>query len=336
MRLLFLFFLFGCATCFAQSNKDFVLVVHGGAGYIGQLAPEAERQYRQGLENALYAGYAILEKGGSALDAVQAAIQILEDDSLFNAGRGSVFSYEGKNEMDASIMDGRNLKAGAVAGITNIRHPICAARAVMEQSPHVMLAGSGAAIFTAAHGCDTISPAWFHTQKSWEAGLKARQKIDSLEKIKAQKTGSIPFHIPVEKYGTVGAVALDQQGNLAAGTSTGGMSGKRWNRIGDSPIIGAGTYASNKSCAVSCTGWGEMFIRLVMAKSVCDRMELAGQSLETATQEMIYQQLPALGGDGGLIAVDKDGQISMPFNTGSMLRGSIRKGEKAKTFIGKE
>jgi beta-aspartyl-peptidase (threonine type) len=289
---------------------------------MGNLTEAQQTRYKAGISKALTAGYAILKKGGSSLDAVSAAIQILENDSLFNAGKGAVFTYEGRNELDASIMDGSNLKAGAVAGVTTIKNPITAARAVMEQSPHVMLAREGAERFAAAHGCTIVKPSYFYTHGRWNDLQRAKKVI--IEKEQKGKTGMLQPKNSDWKYGTVGAVALDAQGNLAAGTSTGGMTAKRWGRIGDSPIIGAGTYADNTTCAVSCTGWGDFFFRLSMAKSVSDRMDLAGETLQTAANTMIYQKLPALGGDGGLIALDKYGNIVMPFNTTSMFRGYVK------------
>lgn len=321
-----LFSLVFAITLFAQSNKKYVLVVHGGAGTIlkSSMTPEMEAAYKQGLQNALNAGNAVLKNAGTALDAVVAAIKVLEDNSLFNAGKGAVFTNEGKNELDASIMDGKTLKAGAVAGITTIKNPVTAARAVMDKSEHVMMAGKGAEIFAAQNGCTVVDPSYFFTTSRWH-GLQQAKKEDSLNAHKdsshtlLRQPGNHDY-----KYGTVGAVALDMNGNLAAATSTGGMTNKRYGRIGDSPVIGAGTYADNNTCAISCTGWGEYFIRLVMAKTISDRMEFAQQSLKDAADEMIMKKLPALGGDGGLIGVDKDGNIIMSFDTEGMYRGYIK------------
>lgn len=308
--------------------RNYVLVIHGGAGTIlkSQMTPEKEKAYQQGLQQALDAGNAVLKGGGAALDAVEAAIKTMEDNPLFNAGKGAVFTNEGKNEMDAAIMDGKTLKAGAVAGVTVVRNPITAARAVMEKSEHVMLAGKGAEQFAAQNGCAIVDPSYFYTEDKWKGLLKARQLDSAKSRLDHDSThtwlkqpGNRDY-----KYGTVGAVALDMQGNLAAATSTGGMTNKRFGRIGDAPLIGAGTYANNRTCAISCTGWGEFFIRLVMAKSVSDRIELAHMPLAQAANEMIMQALPALGGDGGLIAVDKEGNIAMPFNTKGMYRGYIK------------
>ena len=329
---------------FAQNNvgKKFVLVIHGGAGTIlkSEMTPEKEKAYQQGLNDALQTGYTILAKGGTALDAVEASIKILEDNPLFNAGKGAVFTNEGKNELDASIMDGKSLKAGAVASITTIKNPISASRAVMDKSQHVMMAGKGAEKFAAQQGCTIVDPSYFFTEDRWKAlqkakaddSLKAKQTKDSAK----QKASLKQQHNSDYKYGTVGCVSLDSYGNLAAGTSTGGMTNKKFGRVGDSPIIGAGTYANNATCAISCTGYGEYFIRLVMAKSVSDRMELAHQSLGHAANEMIMHKLGELGGDGGLIAVDKDGHIAMPFNTSGMYRGYITSDGKKEIKIYKE
>lgn len=313
-----------------KDTSRYVLVIHRGAGAItnASMTPEKERLYRAGLDSALQAGYRILEQGGTALDAVETSIKIMEDDSLFNAGRGAVFTNAGRNELDASIMDGATLAAGAVAGVTTIKNPISAARAVMERSPHVMMAGQGAEQFAAASGCEGVDQRWFFTHDKWMSlqKLKLADSIKLLERQKGGKSRSQWRGTNDEKYGTVGAVALDMHGNLAAATSTGGMTNKRFGRIGDSPVIGAGTYADNNTCAVSCTGWGEYFIRLVMAKTVADRMELAKETLDDAATEMIMKRLPALGGDGGLIAVDKVGNHVMVFNTAGMYR-AIKKSD---------
>jgi beta-aspartyl-peptidase (threonine type) len=338
----FLFFLIALPlSCFSQTpakkvnsenQPKVVLVIHGGAGTIlkSQMTAAKEEAYRSALAEALQNGYAVLKAGGASLDAVVAAVKVLEDNPLFNAGKGAVFTNEGKNEMDAAVMDGSNLKAGAVAGVTTIKNPITAARAVMDKSEHVMMAGKGAEKFAAANGCEIVDPSYFFTQDRWNH-LQDALKEDSLNRLKnSQKLHSLlkqPSNRDY-KYGTVGAVALDSKGNVAAATSTGGMTNKRFGRIGDSPIIGAGTYANNSTCAISCTGWGEYFIRLVMAKSVSDRMELAHEPLAEAANEMIMQKLPEMGGDGGLIAVDKDGNVAMPFNTSGMYRGYIDANQK--------
>lgn len=304
-----------------------VLVIHGGAGTIlkNQMTPQKEAAYSRALEEALKTGYAIIQSGGSSLDAVEATVRVLENNPLFNAGKGAVFTNEGKNELDASIMDGRTLGAGAVAGVTIIKNPVTAARAVMERTEHVMLAGKGAEQFAREQGLEIVDPSYFYTEERWKA----------LQRVKAEDAGKtrLDHHTgnslisssdqSDKKFGTVGAVALDKQGNLAAATSTGGMTNKRYGRIGDSPVIGAGTYASNSTCAISCTGWGEFFIRLVMAKSVSDMMEYGNRDLDSAAREMIFNKLEANGGDGGLIAIDKNGNISMPFNTAGMYRGYV-------------
>jgi Asparaginase len=312
-----------------QLNDKFVLVIHGGAGTIlkSQMTPEKETAYTMALQQALRKGYDTLAHGGSALDAVEMTIRFMEDSPLFNAGKGAVFTNEGKNELDAAIMNGKTLAAGSVASVTTIRNPVSAARAVMEKSNHVMLVSKGAEEFAAGQGLEIVDPSYFFTEKAWQNLLKAKE-ADSLKINNEKKKGSNALAAPVnydQKYGTVGAVALDRYGNLAAATSTGGISNKKYGRVGDSPIIGAGTYANNATCAISCTGTGEYFIRLVMAKSVSDLMEYKNYSIEKAANEMIMKRLPALGGDGGLIALDKNGNIAMPFNTAGMYRGFIKK-----------
>ncbi|MGN6436335.1 MAG: isoaspartyl peptidase/L-asparaginase family protein [Agriterribacter sp.] len=312
---------------YTQTNeRRVVLVIHGGAGTIlrSQMTAEKEKEYKDALSAALHKGYAILKNGGSALDAVEAAVKVLEDDPHFNAGKGAVFTNDGKNELDASIMNGANLAAGAVAGVSTIKNPVTAARAVMEKSNHVMMAGAGAEQFARQNGVLMVPPSYFRTEERWRS-LQKIKKEDSLKTEldhadKKSSSGVYQFQNRDAKFGTVGAVALDANGNLAAATSTGGMTNKRFGRVGDSPIIGAGTYASNATCAISCTGWGEYFIRLVMAKTVSDMMEFGKMSLQAAAQEMIMKRLLALGGDGGLIAVDNKGNISMPFNTEGMYR----------------
>ncbi len=303
----------------ATAGSDYVLVIHGGAGTLSRAAmtPEREARYRSALDSALRVGEAILSSGGSALDAVTETVAWLEDCPLFNAGRGAVFAHEGRNELDASIMDGLKETAGAVGGVSVVKNPIRLARAVMEKSPHVFLVGQGAERFAMENGLDTVSPSWFFTQERWDAFQQVLHK----GKTGSQNTGENPDY----KFGTVGAVALDRQGNLAAATSTGGMTNKRWNRLGDSPVIGAGTYASNEACAVSCTGHGEYFIRYVAAHDVWARMVYGGAPLKEATHAAI-KKLAAKGGEGGLIAVDRQGNIAMPFNSEGMYRGYARPG----------
>jgi L-asparaginase / beta-aspartyl-peptidase len=320
-------------SALAQQQHKPVIVIHGGAGTIlkSQMTDEREKEYIDALTKALQEGYSILKKGGSSLDAVESTVRMLEDNPLFNAGKGAVFTNEGKNELDASIMDGKSLSAGAVAGVTTIRNPISAARAVMEKSPHVMMAGKGAEQFAAQAGLEIVDPSYFRTEGRWRSLQRMKKedslktKIDHADKKQHAQIGQINRD---SKFGTVGAVALDVNGNLAAATSTGGMTNKKFGRIGDSPIIGAGTYADNNTCAISCTGWGEFFIRLVIAKTVSDMMEYGKMSLEKATDEMVLKKLPALGGDGGLIALDKNGNIAMPFNTEGMYRGYVDKDGK--------
>lgn len=339
-KLLLLFSLFFFEKLvIAQANtaprNKYVLVIHGGAGTIlkSQMTPEKEKAYTESLNAALEKGQAVLQKGGTALDAVEATVRYLEDNPLFNAGKGAVFTNEGKNELDAAIMNGQTLAAGSVAGVTTIRNPITAARAVMEKSPHVMMAGKGAEKFAAQQGLEIVDPSYFYTEERWK-GLQRAKREDSL---KANQPGALRQPENKDyKYGTVGAVALDQHGNLAAATSTGGMTNKKFGRIGDAPIIGAGTYANNKTVAISGTGWGEFFIRLVMAKSISDMMQYGKMTLKASSDEMVMKQLPALGGDGGLIAVDKDGNIAMPFCTEGMYRGFVKEGGERTVKIYKE
>jgi beta-aspartyl-peptidase (threonine type) len=331
-------------TLFAQQTNNnsttgkYVLVIHGGAGTLNksQFTPALEAKYKSGLDSALVVGNAILEKGGTALDAVEATVKVLENNPLFNAGKGAVFTNEGVNELDAAIMDGKTLAAGSIAGVRTIKNPITAARAVMEKSEHVLLSGRGAEAFAAAQGIEMVDPSYFYTPERWKGLQRAKQR-DSLDQLK--KVGQIAFAAELdaerrkEKYGTVGAVALDMHGNLAAATSTGGMTNKKWGRIGDAPIIGSGTYANNNTVAISCTGWGEYFLRLVMAKSISDRMEYGGQSLALASETLVMKELPALGGDGGLIAVDKNGNIALPFCTEGMYRGFIKKDKQGAAVV---
>ncbi len=300
--------------------KKIGLAVHGGAGTIerSKMTPEKERQYRAGLERALAAGYEILKRGGSSLDATEAAVRVLEDDPHFNAGRGSVFTSAGTNEMDASIMDGKTVKAGAVGSVKHIKNPIGLARLVMEKSPHVMLDCAGAEAFAKANGIELVDQEYFFTQERWDA----LQKIKAAEKNRTSGAGKSFVITDQDRHGTVGAVALDKDGNLAAATSTGGMTKKLPGRIGDTPVIGAGTYANNQTCAVSCTGDGEYFIRAVAAHEVSALMEYRGMTLQEAGQSAL-DAVKKLGGTGGLIAIDKHGEIALPFNTNGMYRGYV-------------
>ncbi len=335
-------FLFIIMTVNAQ-EKPIVLVIHGGAGNIlkSKMTPEKEQQYTQKLQEALDAGYTVLENGGSSTDAVEKAVMIMEDSPLFNAGKGSVFTAEGKNEMDASMMEGRNLNAGAVAAVTNIKNPIQAARLVMEKSPHVMLIGKGAELFSQKGGLDTASPEYFYNElryQQWQK-IKNTKKIQldhSEDKGDVQPSFDVEFNPnPDGKFGTVGAVALDKEGDLAAATSTGGMTNKSYGRVGDSPIIGSGTYANNKTCAVSSTGHGEYFIRTLAAYNVSAQMEFQGLSLREATQATI-DRVAEIGGSGGVIAVDANGNVAMPFNTKGMYRAYKLADATSKVLIFKD
>lgn len=309
-----------------------VLVIHGGAGVVerAKLTKEAEQQYRDDLERALRAGHAALEKqAATSLDAVEAAIQVLEDSPRFNAGKGAVFTREGRNELDASIMEGKTKKAGAVAGITRTKNPISAARAVLD-SEHVLLIGEGADRFAHGKGVAAVSPLYFWTEQSWKKLQEAQQEHE-----RSRDGGSKGTTGPTNHFGTVGAVAVDRAGNLAAGTSTGGLTYKRAGRVGDSPIIGAGTYADNEACAVSCTGQGELFIRYAVAHDIVARMKYKRQPLGEAAQEA-FKSLPAQkerGGVGGLIALDREGNVAMPFNTNGMYRGTITSDGQVKIAI---
>lgn len=325
-------------------KPKWALVVHGGAGVIerSDLKPEQEAAYRGALEAVANAGAAVLKAGGSALDAVEAAVRKLEDDLLFNAGRGAVFTAEGRNELDAAVMDGETMDAGAVAGVTRAQHPITLARAVMEKSPHVFLIGAGADAFAERQGLELAEPTHFFTERRWrslEAELKKQGQAPparpagapepSAQSALAHDEG--PTGAPDRtalahdegKLGTVGAVALDSEGRVAAATSTGGITAKRWGRVGDSPLIGAGTYASQKACAVSATGTGEYFIRLAVASRIAALVEFKGLPLQDAVDQVVQQDLTALKGDGGVIAIAPDGQIAWSFNTSGMYRARI-------------
>lgn len=301
----------------------FGIAIHGGAGTLprSEMNGEAERKYRAALSEAIDAGYGTLQDGGSSLDAVTRAVVLLEDNPLFNAGRGSVFTLDGRNELDASIMEGRSLKAGAVCGLTRIRNPVELARAVMERSEHVMLAGAGAEEFALSQGFSLVPQSYFSTAERWR----------QLERIRSGEAG-LSGHT-ISHVGTVGAVALDGFGHLAAATSTGGMTGKRFQRIGDSPIIGAGTYADDRSCAVSATGHGEIFIRAAVAHDICARMRFGGRSVGEAAREVIFGELAALAGEGGVIAIDAQGEVAMEFNSEGMFRASRKAGEEAQIGI---
>lgn len=305
-----------------EKVNEFAIIIHGGAGTIlkKNMTPEKEAAYKAKLSEAITAGYTILKNGGTSLDAVEQTIHILEDSPLFNAGKGAVFTHEGANELDASIMDGSNLNAGAIAGVKDVKHPISAARLVMTDSDHVLLSREGASQFAKEKGLEIVDPSYFYTEKRY----KSLQRAIDREKKKNDKTAQFyDADIQDSKFGTVGCVALDKSGNIAAGTSTGGMTNKRWNRIGDSPIIGAGTYANNATCGVSSTGWGEYFIRGMVAYDVSALMEYKGMSLQEATNEVIQNKLTQLGGTGGIVALDKNGNMQFEFNTAGMYRASM-------------
>ncbi len=318
-------------------------MLHGGAGVIkkGSLTPEKEKEYRAKLEEALLAGYKALQSGKSSLDAIEIAIKLLEDSPLFNAGKGAVFTNEGKNELDASVMDGKTLAAGAVAGLRHVKNPITLARAVMEKSEHVMMVGEGAEKFAKEQKIELVDEKYFYTQERWDSLqriLKEEKEAESKKgKLKSQNSSEDDFlmknpnyaqmteteKLAQNRFGTVGAVALDKDGNLAAGTSTGGMTNKRFGRVGDAPIIGAGTYANNETCAVSATGWGEYFIRLGVARDISSLMEYRAMPIQQAADLVIQKKLQNLGGDGGIIAIDKFGNMAVSFNSEGMYRAYI-------------
>jgi L-asparaginase / beta-aspartyl-peptidase len=298
-------------------KQEWAIVIHGGAGNmtIESLTPALDKEYRAALGVALDKGKQILENGGTALDAVEQTIRFMEDNPLFNAGKGAVFTHEGRNELDAAIMDGSNLAAGAVAGVTDIKNPISAARKVMTNSPHVLLTGAGASEFAKEQGLEIVPPSYFYTERQFQTLQELLKK---------------------EKNGTVGCCALDKNGNLAAGTSTGGMPNKRYNRVGDSPIIGAGTYANNSTCAVSATGHGEYFIRWTVAHDISALMEYKGLTLKEASELVVNDKLVKAGGSGGVICVDKSGNISMPFNSTGMFRCFATADGKQGVFVYKD
>jgi beta-aspartyl-peptidase (threonine type) len=298
-------------------RADWAIVIHGGAGTISRdkMTSEMDAEYRKALSEALETGEKVLSEGGSSLDAVEKAIRVMEDNPLFNAGKGAVFTHDGKNELDAAIMDGSTLAAGSVACVTDIRNPISAARKVMTNSPHVMITGAGASQFAREQGLEIVPPSYFYTEKRFSELQEMLKK---------------------EKNGTVGCCALDKNGNLAAGTSTGGMTNKRYNRVGDAPIIGAGTYANNATCAVSATGHGEYFIRWTVAHDISALMEYKGLSLKDASELVVNDKLVRAGGSGGVICIDKAGHVSMPFNTTGMFRGFATSDGKRGVFIYKD
>lgn len=308
-----------CPVQAAEADRPTALVIHGGAGVItrDQLSEADEAALRADLDRALDAGHAVLKNGGAALDAVSATVRVLEDSPWFNAGKGAVFTADGGHELDAAIMEGHTRRAGAVAGVRTVRHPILLARAVMEHSPHVMLAGEGAERFADTRPeLERVPNTWFDTPRR-------RQQLDAAREREQRQAAGENIALPAGTYfGTVGAVALDQQGHIAVATSTGGMTNKRWGRVGDAPVIGSGTYASAR-CGISATGWGEFYLRSVAAHDVCARVELRGDPIAVAAEEVINRIIPAMGGDGGAIGLDDKGTIVMPFNTSGMYRGWI-------------
>lgn len=314
----------------AGPPPEWSLAIHGGAGVIerAQMDAATEAAYRAAMNAALDRGTAVLARGGSSLEAIEAVIQGMEDDPLFNAGRGAVFTAEGRNELDASIMDGATLKAGATAGTTRVRHPISLARRVMENSPHVMMIGPGAEEFARTQGLEFVDPSFFFTERRWQ-GLERQLRGQNLpvpprpQGAPPRPSAQAPAGLPDDsdrKFGTVGVVALDRAGNLAAGTSTGGTTGKRFGRVGDAPIVGAGTYAQNGVCAVSATGTGEYFIRLAVARSICALVEHRGMSAQAAADQVIGRDLTAIGGDGGVIVMSPRGEAGWSYNTSGMYR----------------
>ncbi len=314
----------------AQTAAAYAMVIHGGAGTIKKenMTPEREKAYREALNQALTIGEQILKEGGSSRDAVIETIKFMEDSPLFNAGKGAVFTHDEQNELDASIMDGATFNAGAVGGVTILKNPITAARAVMENSKHLMLSGEGAEQFALEQELETVDPEYFYTERRWKA----------LQRAKAQEEKDIGSANPQpdQKFGTVGCVALDRNGNITAGTSTGGMTNKKYNRIGDSPIIGAGTYANNATCGVSCTGHGEYFIRYAVAHDMSALMAYQGLDVSEAGEEIIQRKLKEAGGSGGLIALDAQGNIAMPFNTAGMYRGYVKPDDRKVMIYGAE
>jgi len=324
-----------------EAAHKWAVVLHGGAGVIERksMSAETDAAYRAALKQSIQAAADVLEKGGSSMDAVEAAIKLMEDNPLFNSGKGAVFTADGKNELDSAVMDGATMNAGAVAGVTRTRHPISLARAVMEKSPHVMLIGTGADQFAASVGLEQVAPSYFFTERRWQSLIRQLKKEGAPlpqrpAGVPAAPAGGLAEIEPPDahKYGTVGVVALDKNGNIAAGTSTGGTQAKRWGRVGDSPIIGAGTYASNQSCAVSATGTGEYFIRLTVARTICSLVQYKGMKLQAAVDE-VQKELSAIHGDGGVIAIAPDGQLAWGFNTPGMYRARVIEGGEIQVGI---
>lgn len=323
---------FGCKTDESSPEKektkkvnDFAIVIHGGAGTIlkKNMSDKKEAEYKAKLEEAIKVGHSILKKGGTSQEAVMKAIQIMEESPLFNAGKGAVFTHEETNELDASFMDGKTLNAGAVAGVTNVKSPIELAIKIMTDSDHVMLSGKGASIFAKEKGLEIVEPSYFYTERRFQSLHRIKEKDKTELDHDDKKAAFYDADIKNSKFGTVGCVALDKNGNIAAGTSTGGMTNKRWGRIGDAPIIGSGTYANNKTCGVSSTGWGEYFIRGQVAHDISAQMEYKKSSLKEAAKDVIQNKLTKLGGTGGIVALDKNGNMVFEFNTAGMYRASM-------------
>ena len=342
-KLLFILLISGLTACSEKPQNEtleatlstsdeigpITLVIHGGAGTITRdaMTEELETAYRNILTEALEKGYSVLENGGTSVDAVVATIQLMEESPLFNAGIGAVFTNEGKNELDASIMDGGSGMAGSIAGVSNIKSPIAGARAVMENSPHVMMSGAGAEQFASEQGLEIVDPEYFYTERRY-------QQLQDVKQREAAAGGSAyVYEYPERKFSTVGAIALDKNGNIVAGTSTGGMTNKRYGRIGDSPIIGAGTYADNNTCGVSATGHGEFFIRNVVSYDIAALMKYKNLSLNDAAEEVVNNKLASIDGSGGIVALDRQGNIAMKFNTEGMYRGFINEKGKPQVFI---
>ena len=324
---------------------QWAIVLHGGAGVIerSSMTPERDAAYRAGLTNAIHAAQAVLEKNGPAIDAVEAALQVLEDDPLFNCGKGAVFTAKGTNELDAAIMDGKTMQAGAVAEVTHTRHPISLAKAVMLQSPHVFLVGTGADEFAASVHLEQVDNSYFFTERRWQSLINQLKKEGRPLPPRPAGAPSSPSepHADLEtpdahKYGTTGIAVRDRQGNIAAGTTTGGTQGKRFGRVGDSPIIGAGTYASNQSCAVSATGTGEYFIRLTVASRICSLVQYTHTTLQQAMDQVVQRDLSAIRGDGGVIGLTPDGQLAWSFNTPGMFRGKLVEGGQIQLGVYKD
>ena len=340
-KILFMFLLiaFGCRQIETSDQKStstptFGIVIHGGAGTIlkANITPEREVAYRKVLAEAIQVGHTILKNGGSSQEAVEKTIHIMEDSPLFNAGKGAVLTSDETIELDASFMHGAQLDAGAISGVKTVRHPISAAIKVMENSPHVMLSGAGADAFAASQGLEIVAPEYFFTERR----INSLKRVKEAEAKKESISSTEEVFVKHQRYGTVGCVALDLEGNLAAGTSTGGMTNKKWNRIGDAPIIGAGTYANNATCAISATGWGEYFIRSVVAHDISALMEYKGLSIQEAAHTVIHDKVGGLGGDGGVVGIDSQGNVAMEMNTPGMYRAHMDAAGKLNVKIYKD